>query len=61
MFFRICGKNQKVVKINNYKIQSMKNFVHESLKRLSRIAQTETHEWEFKQSKWGYDCCLTDV
>ena len=58
MFCGVLGEDEDVIQVAEDEIQSLGNFVEETLEGLTGVSETETHEGEFEEAERGNDCLL---
>ena len=61
MLFVAAAGNKHVVQIHENATKALANHVHQSLKSLCGILETEWHLKKFIQAKWSDDGCFGNV
>ena len=60
MLLLVVRCNEYVIQIDEHRGDSLQNVIHQLLKHLSSVGETEWLPLEFEQAKGGDDCCLMD-
>ena len=61
LFLLVSRCNEYAIEIGEHRGDALQDVIHQPLKHLSSVIETEWHPQEFEQAKGGDDCNLVNV